>query len=368
MQATPATWRLLLDSGWQDGQGLKILCGGEALTRQLADSLLATGAQVWNMYGPTETTIWSTMHRVGLQGDPIPIGRPIANTTVYILDQNRLPVPVNVAGELYIGGVGLARGYHNRPELTAERFVANPFASDADARLYRTGDQVRYRADSTIEYLGRLDHQVKVRGFRIELGEIESVLATHQRIQQAVVLAREDVPGDQRIVAYLLATPGDDFVDSQLRSWLSERLPQFMVPSTFVLLDSIPMTPNGKVDRRALPAPQGIAQTSSTFVSPRAGVESAVADIWCEVLRVERVGADDNFFDLGGHSLLVVQLQSKLRERFQRDLSLMELFRRPTVGAIAEYLSDSKTLATPASTTDRARQLAQRQNLAVAGD
>ena len=370
MQATPATWRLLLEAGWQDGHGLKILCGGEALPRQLADTLLATGAEVWNMYGPTETTIWSTIHRVGPDEDPVPIGRPIANTTIYILDERQAPVPVNIAGELYIGGAGLARGYHHRPELTAERFVANPFATDPGARLYRTGDQVRYRADGTIEYLGRLDHQVKVRGFRIELGEIESVLAMHDRVKQAVVTVREDTPGDQRIIAYLVSTPGESFTGPPLRAWLGEHLPQFMIPSAFVLLETVPMTPNGKVDRRALPAPQDYGQTAATtFVSPHAGAESTVADIWRDVLRVERVGADDNFFDLGGHSLLVVQMQSKLRDRFHREVSLMELFRRPTVRALAAYLSDAATTpASASSSANRSPEPVHQKNFATIGE
>jgi amino acid adenylation domain-containing protein len=359
MQATPATWRLLLESGWREGQGLKLLCGGEALPRQLATDLLATGAELWNMYGPTETTIWSTTYRVDPDRDPVPIGRPIANTMLYVLDEHRNPVPVNVAGELYIGGAGLARGYHHRPELTAERFVANPFVSEPGARMYRTGDQVRYRADGTVEYMGRLDTQVKVRGFRIELGEIESVLATHERVRQAVVVVREDVPGDQRIVAYLVTSPGAPLTMTELRTWLSDRLPQFMIPSAVVQLGQLPLTPNGKVDRKALPAPQGMAHESSTpFVSPHNAVEGAVADIWRTILRVDRVGTNDNFFDLGGHSLLVVQLQSKLRERFQSEVSLMELFRRPTVAAIAEYLNG-------AAAQGAMHDLAQPQNIAV---
>jgi amino acid adenylation domain-containing protein len=354
MQATPATWRMLLDTGWTNPSRVRILCGGEALPRGLANGLLASGAEVWNLYGPTETTIWSTVQRVGPAGDPVPIGRPIANTQLYVLDAHRQPVPVNVPGELYIGGAGLARGYHNRPELTAERFIAHPFATDAQARLYRTGDQVRYTPDGTLEYLGRLDTQVKVRGFRIELGEIESVLATHAAVQHAVVIAREDVPGDVRLVAYLVGADGARVSSGDLRRWLGGLLPHYMVPAAFVFVDSLPLTPNGKIDRRALPAPSGSGQQASpSFVSPRAGIESAVAEIWRSVLRVERVGVDDNFFDLGGHSLLVVQMQSRLRDRFACELSLLELFRRPTVGAIAEYVSANATPATVADTPDR---------------
>ncbi len=363
MQATPATWRLLLESGWRAGNGLTVLCGGEALSASLASSLLATGATVWNLYGPTETTVWSTVHRVRPDQTPTPIGRPISNTRLYVLDPNMQPVPINVAGELYIGGDGLARGYHKRPDLTADRFVEDPFPADTrthlhsqarieagPARLYRTGDQVRYRADGTLEYLGRLDHQVKIRGFRIELGEIESILAMHDLVQQAIVVVREDISGDQRLVAYLIANSdisesGESVTNAALRLWLAEHLPQFMIPSAFVMLETFPLTPNGKVDRRALPSPEASGQMASvSFVSPQSGAERAVAEVWCEVLRIERAGTNDNFFDLGGHSLLVVQLQSKLRERFDREMSLMELFRRPTVGAIAEFLSDTESV------------------------
>ena len=347
MQATPVTWRALLDTGWGDGRGLTILCGGEAMPRRLADELLGTGARVWNMYGPTETTIWSAIHRVGAQGDPVPIGRPIANTKTYILDSHLAPVPINVSGELYIGGAGVARGYHNRPELTAARFLPDPFTRATGARLYRTGDQARFRADGSIEYLGRLDGQIKLRGFRIELGEIESVLATHVGIEQVVAAVREDSPGDQRLVAYLTGV-GTTVNGPALRAWLEERLPQFMIPSAFVGLTALPLTPNGKVDRKALPPPAGRpAGGNAPFVSPQAGFEAAVAEVWCKVLKVDRVGANENFFDLGGHSLLVVRVQAALRERFRCELSLMELFRRPTVSAIAQYLHTQKAQPHP---------------------
>lgn len=375
MQATPATWRLLLDSGWKDAKNIKILCGGEAMPRALADALLDGGAELWNMYGPTETTVWSTIHKVGLAEDPISIGRPIANTTTYVLDEHQLPVPVKVPGELYIGGDGLARGYHNRPELTSQQFVPDPFSRKPDARLYRTGDQVRYLPDGKLEYLGRLDNQVKVRGFRIELGEIESRLETHERVRQAVVMVREDIPGDQRLVAYLLTTPGEELTGSSLRTWLSEFLPPFMVPSTFVTLDEFPLTPNGKVNRRALPKPEVTSAASGVdFISPQSGMQSSIAEIWKSILHVDRVGVNDNFFDLGGHSLLAVQLQSRVREQFQRDLPLMELFRRPTVAAIAEFLAEDASSndgapsgASPKasvlnSVVERARARAQQQN------
>jgi amino acid adenylation domain-containing protein len=347
MQATPATWRLLLDAGWQDARGLKILSGGEALPRRLADGLLATGAELWNMYGPTETTIWSTIHRVGHEsgeGDPTPIGRPIANTKLYVLDENRHPVPVNVPGELYIGGAGLARGYHNRPELTAERFVENPFVSEPGARMYRTGDQVRYRVDGTVEYLGRLDNQVKVRGFRIELGEIESVLATHERVQNAVVLANEYTPGDQRLVAYLVGTDGDAVNSLELRHWLSLILPQYMIPSAFVFVDAFPLTPNGKIDRRALlTAGSGSQHASQSSIPPQPGLESVVAQVWRETLGVTQVWADDNFFDLGGNSLLGIRLLANLEKVVGQRLPVSVLFEGQTVRNMTAALGQNSS-------------------------
>lgn len=345
MQATPATWRLLLDSGWRDGKGIKILCGGEALSRELADRLLATSAEVWNLYGPTETTIWSAASRVQEGIDVVPVGRPIANTRIYILDGGLHPVPVGVAGELYIGGDGLARGYLNRPELTTERFVSNPFSENARDRIYKTGDRARYRRDGTIECLGRLDHQIKLRGFRIELGEIESILASHPGVGQAVAVVREDVPGDQRLVAYWVATEDPSTIEStKLRRFLEERLPSYMVPSLFIELPKFPLTPNGKVDRARLPAPEGQRPTvESSYVSPRTEVERTLTDIWQEVLRVEKVGIQDNFFDLGGNSLLIVQLQSRVYKRLNREFPLVELFRRPTVNDFAEFLSQGES-------------------------
>ncbi len=339
VQATPATWRMLIEAGWQSAPGLRVLCGGEALPADLAVRLLATGAVVWNVYGPTETTIWSTAHRVEDALGPIPIGRPIANTKVYVLDRHREPVPIGVPGELYIGGAGVARGYLARPELTAERFVPDRFAADPAARLYRTGDVVRYRADGAIEFLGRIDHQVKVRGFRIEPGEIESVLARHPAVAQAVVVAREDRPGDRYLAAYLRpvgATP----VIAEMRAFLKEILPDYMVPSTFTTLANLPLTPNGKVDRKRLPEPEDHrAVSQAPFLAPRGRTEDAIAATWREVLRLERVGIDDNFFDLGGHSLLLVQVQAKLRAALGRDVPIVEMFQYPTIRTMAAHLS-----------------------------
>jgi amino acid adenylation domain-containing protein len=339
VQATPATWRMLLEGGWQRAEGLRVLCGGEALPADLAARLVGTGASVWNVYGPTETTIWSTVHRVEAGRGPVPVGRPIANTRLYVLDPAGEPVPVGVPGELYIGGAGVARGYLNRPELTAEKFVADRFSSGPAARLYRTGDVVRYRADGALEFLGRVDHQVKVRGFRIELGEIESVLAAHAAVAEAVVVAREDRPGDRYLAAYLRPNGAGPAVP-ELRAFLKERLPDYMVPSTFTTLGAFPLTPNGKVDRRRLPAPdERRAAGRSAFLAPRDEIERAIAGVWRDVLRVDEVGVDDNFFDLGGHSLLLVQVQAKLRAALAREIAIVEMFQYPTIRAMATHLA-----------------------------
>ncbi|MEW5861365.1 MAG: amino acid adenylation domain-containing protein [Cyanobacteriota bacterium] len=340
MQATPATWRMLLAAGWQGTKNLKILCGGEALPRQLAAQLLVRGDRLWNLYGPTETTIWSTIYPVESSDASVSIGRPIANTQVYILDRYLQPVPVGVTGELYIGGKGLSRGYLNRPELTAEKFIPNPFLekSEKSELLYKTGDLARYLPNGELEYLGRIDHQVKVRGFRIELGEIEAVLSQHPAVQQAVVIAREDNSSDKYLVAYVVTKQEAATTPVQLRSFLKEKLPNYMVPSAFVLLESLPLTPNGKIDRRALPEPEFVRpELESTFVSPRTPVEQVIAGIWTQVLGL-KLSIHDNFFDLGGHSLLATQVMSRLREAFQVELPLRYLFESPTVAGLAERI------------------------------
>ncbi|HEU4559547.1 MAG TPA: amino acid adenylation domain-containing protein, partial [Longimicrobium sp.] len=337
MQATPATWRMLVQAGWEGAPELRALCGGEALPAELASALRSRVSALWNVYGPTETTIWSTAEAV--RGDAVsanvPIGRPVANTRVYILAEGGKPVPVGVAGELYIGGTGVVRGYLGRPELTAERFVADPFSGDAGARLYRTGDLARWRPDGTIEFLGRTDFQVKVRGFRIELGEIEARLAEHADVREAVVLAREDVPGDVRLVAYVV---GDADAES-LRAHLSTALPEYMVPAAYVPLDALPLTPNGKLDRKALPAPEGGAYASREYEAPLGEVEEALAEIWAELLRVERVGRWDNFFKLGGHSLLAVQVISRVRQVLGLEVALGEMFTQPVLADFARGLA-----------------------------
>ena len=304
MQATPAGWRVLIDSGWPGCARLKALCGGEALPRDLANMLLPRVGSLWNMYGPTETTIWSAVHEVGPDDDPIPLGVAVDNTSLYILDQRLQPVPIGVAGELHIGGAGLARGYRNRPDLTASRFIEHPFI--AGQRLYRTGDLCRFRADGSILFLGRLDDQVKLHGHRIELGEIESVLALHHAVQEVAVVAHEHPGSSRRLVAYLVR-PADvpPAPADSLRAFLSAQLPDYMIPSAFVYLASLPLTPNSKVDRQALrglavPSP---AQEEREHVPPRTPTEAAVSALWAEMLKASRVGVHDRFDELGGDSL-----------------------------------------------------------------
>ena len=365
-QCTPSLAGMLI----QDPQALpalrslrKLLLGGEALPASLVKQLNIRG-QILNMYGPTETTVWSTTHEVATAEGSIPIGRPIANTEIYIVDRHFQPVPVGIPGELLIGGAGVARGYLNRPELTAERFVAHPFSNRPGARLYRTGDLVRFLADGTIEFLGRLDHQVKLRGFRIELGEIETALCEHPQVREGVVVLREFSAGDKRLVAYFVPNaPAVKVAD--IRNYLKGRLPDYMVPSAFELMERLPLTPNGKVDRKALPAPAGIRAASETaFVPVQNQVEKRVAAIWQKLLRVERIGLNDNFFDLGGHSLLAVQAQAQLSEEFRTDLSILKLFQYPTIRSLAKFLDAAPN--EPIS-FQKVRERARRQKGALGG-
>ena len=342
LQATPATWRLLLEAGWAGKADLKALCGGEALPRDLAATLVPRVAALWNMYGPTETTIWSTASRVADGPGAVPIGRPIANTRVYVLEPSGQLAPVGVPGELCIGGEGVARGYRQRPELTAEKFVTIALPGGRTERVYRTGDVARFRADGQLEFLGRRDHQVKLRGFRIELGEIEAVLATHPGVKECVVTVREDQPGDQRLVGYVVADAGASFEAEAARDTLRTKLPEYMVPNAFMTLPALPLTPNGKIDRKALPVPAApaprTAAVSDALMTP---VQRRVADIWQEVLRIDRVGLHDNFFDMGGHSLLLVKLHAALNRAFNGDLTIVELFQRTTVAAQADRLASA---------------------------
>jgi amino acid adenylation domain-containing protein len=338
MQATPATWRMLVRAGWEGDPRLAILSGGEALAPDLARELLPCGRALWNLYGPTETTVWSAVERVEA-ADAVRLGRPVANTALYVLDPNGQPCPAGVPGELFIGGDGVVRGYLRRPALTAERFVPDPFGTAAGARLYRTGDRVRRRTDGTLEFLGRVDFQVKLRGFRIELGEIEAALMDQPGVREAVAVVREDVAGDARLVAYVVPEGTPPSPDA-LRTALAARLPDYMVPGAFVTLEALPLTPNGKTDRRALPAPEAAAPTADAArIPPRTPAEKAVAAIWRDVLRTDDVGVDDNFFNVGGHSLLLAQVAARLQEWLGREVPLLDLFRHTTIAAQAAHVA-----------------------------
>ena len=325
----------------------KMLVGGEALPDALANQLSqVVSGEVLNMYGPTETTVWSTTAVVDRSRRPVTIGRPIANTQVYILDRYRRLVPVGVPGELFIGGDGVAAGYHERAELTAERFVDTPFSPGSDSPLYRTGDVARYRPDGTIEFLGRLDHQVKIRGHRIELGEIEAVLQQFPGVREAVVVAREDHPGDQRLVAYITSDPTETPSPGELRDHLKAKLPKEMVPASFVSLDALPRTPNGKLDRRALPAPEQVrSESRAPFMVPRTAVERDLTRLWERTLGVRPIGLRDNFFELGGHSLLAVGLFAQIEKTFGKELPLATLFQGPTIEQLARILQDDEQLS-----------------------
>ncbi len=341
LQCTPSMARMMLsDPGASDAlkELSHMLVGGEAFPSALASELAdKVSGQLINMYGPTETTIWSSSYRVDAPGGGVPIGRPILNTQLYVLDQRLQPVPPEVPGELYVGGAGVVRGYLDRPDLTAERFVDDIFSEEPAARMYRTGDLVRWRRDGVLEFIGRTDHQVKIRGYRIELGEIESRLADIEGVRESVVLVREDLPGDQRIVAYLVT---DSRIDSAgVRAALGEHLPAHMIPQHVISLESMPLTPNGKTDRGALPSPDSLAgPPESVYVAPEGELEGRIVEVWQKVLGLERVGTQDNFFDIGGHSLLVVKAHRALKEVCEESISMTDLYRFPTIHSLVEHL------------------------------
>ncbi len=340
VQCTPSLARLLLaDDQVVDALGSvqQLMVGGEALSAELARELdAAVGGTVTNMYGPTETTIWSSTHPAAGAATTVPIGRPIANSTFYVLDRQGVPVPIGAPGELCIGGPGVARGYVDRAELTADRFVPDPFADDG-ARMYRTGDVARWRSDGVCEFLGRTDFQLKIRGYRVEPGEIEAVLERHPAVRQALVVPNEDLPGDMRLIAYIA---GDHVSTGSLRDHLRHKLPDYMVPAEFVQLSHFPMTPSGKLDRQALPAPADstTAHSQRNYVAPTNDLERQVAELWQETLGLPKVGTDDNFFDVGGHSLLIVRLHRRLQEMVDKPVALTDLYRFPTVRSLTEYL------------------------------
>jgi surfactin family lipopeptide synthetase A len=338
MQATPTVWRALIDAGWQGSARLHILCGGEALPQELARQLLLAGRRLTNLYGPTETTIWSTLHEVTDAERPVPLGHPIANTQVFILDRHGLPMPVGVPGELHIGGDGLARGYLHRPELTEQRFRTARFPEAGSARLYATGDLARYLPDGAIEYLGRIDQQVKVRGFRIELGEIETLLERCPGVRQATVIVREDEPGNAVLVAYVVPDQSPAPTVGDLRHALVEQLPAYMAPSAIIMLDAMPVTPNGKVDRRMLPAPSSMGSARDvSFAPPKTLLQLQLAQIWEEILDVRPIGITDDFFELGGHSLLAARLVDRIADVCGQTLPLASLF----AGATIEHLEEA---------------------------
>jgi len=336
MQATPTTWHMLLDANWRAPTGLKALCGGEALPPSLAQRMLESGVELWNMYGPTETTVWSTLSLITDARAPIVIGKPMDNTSVWILSDDLKPAPVGAEGEICIGGAGVANGYFKRPELTADRFVANPFDSTPGARLYRTGDLGRWREDGRLEHLGRLDFQVKIRGYRIELGEIEAGLAALPGVARSVVIPREDMPGDVRLIAYVVPQAAVQLDPSQMRDALRGTLPDYMLPHNVVVLEAMPLLPNGKIDRKSLPAPAGPALTSKPKGEPpRNDLERSVANAMQAVLKVADIGVSDDFFSLGGHSLLAARLIGQINRELGMHLSLRTLFESPTVEKLA---------------------------------
>jgi amino acid adenylation domain-containing protein len=358
MQATPAMWRALVNEGWEGQRSLTALCGGEALTTDLSNSLRSRVGALWNMYGPTETTIWSCCKLINGQDDSgqaiESIGGPVAHTRAYIVGSRGDLLPIGSVGEIYIGGVGVARGYLNKRELTAARFVADPWVSTS-ARMYKTGDLGRWKSDGTIEFLGRNDHQVKIRGFRIELGEIEAQLRRYPQVEDAVVLAREDRPGESWLIAYWIARAGHESpgvpVTEELRSHLRLKLPEYMIPSVFMLLPRMPLTPNGKIDRRALPTVAPEALSLADYQAPRGEIEKMLAEIWAEVLGIARVGRTDNFFELGGHSLTGMKVIGKVASAARVRPPVATIFQYPTIEAMARLVD--QLLRTSASSAQQ---------------
>jgi amino acid adenylation domain-containing protein len=336
MQATPATWQLLLESGWAGEPGLKALCGGERLTRTLADQLLDRVGNLWNMYGPTETTVWSAVNQIRKGDNPITIGQPVGNTQLYILNRHLQPLPIGVVGELHIGGEGLAQGYLNHAQLTTEKFIPDGFSAKPGARLYKTGDHARYLPDYSIEILGRMDDQVKINGHRIELGEIAALLLQHPSVRQAIVISRAEHSGDKRLVTYFVPNQNQPPDAGALQDFLRQNLPAYMIPAVFIPIDRFPLTPNGKIDRKSLPMPEDISQLS-VYIAPRNPTEQILAGIWQDVLNIKQVGIDDNFFDLGGASIQSIQVVAKANMSGLR-LTVEHIFEHQTIAEVAAHL------------------------------
>jgi acyl carrier protein len=331
-----------------EGRARALVIGGEELSPKGLRSWQerAAGTRLINEYGPTETVVGCSVYEVkkedSLRG-AVPIGRPIANTQMYVLDSELEPAPIGITGEIYISGAGLARGYAKRPELTAEKFIPSPFGGKGGERLYRTGDLGKYLSDGNIEFAGRTDDQVKVRGYRIELGEIEAILRESPEVIEAAVVIREGKDREKRLIAYLVIRNETVLDQAELRGFLRERLPDYMAPSAFVVLERLPLTLNGKIDRKNLPDPQNVnSPVSATYVAPQTELEQAIAAVWQELLQVNQVGIHDNFFDLGAHSLMMVQASSKLQDLLQRETPVLKLFQYPTISALAAHLNQGQ--------------------------
>ena len=365
MQATPTTWYLLIAAGWDGSDEFKVLCGGEALPQDLAQQLVKRSKNVWNMYGPTETTIWSTCCQLHEDFADIHVGRAIDNTQVYIVNEQDQLNPIGIAGELLIGGVGLSRGYLNKPELTKEKFILDHFSETPNSLMYRTGDLACVLPDGNIKIYSRLDNQVKLRGFRIELGEIESILVTHTTIDQAVALIREEAFGDKRIVAYITLLADQHFSEIELRQYLKKKLPEYMVPSIFVKMETMPLTPNGKIDRKSLPQPKiDRPELVQEFILPQNELQESVSRLWSKILKIDKIGIDDNFFDLGGDSLLSVQLVMLLEKEMKIEIPVVKFFQYPTIRNFADYIERKHTPQQHSQNKLESRALLQRKALA----
>jgi len=344
-QATPVTFKMLMISGWQGKKDLKLIIGGEALPKELVRELLPRCAGVWNSYGPTETAIYSVVRSNTMEDTVgegyVPIGRPVDNTNCYILNKKLVPVPIGIPGELYIGGDGISPGYLNLPDQTNERFIINPFGKTPEEKIYKTGDLVTYFNDGNMVFLNRLDTQVKIRGFRIELGEIESAVAQHEAIKDNVVIVREDIPGDKKLVGYIILKENQEIDLAELKHFLATRLPDYMVPATFVTMEKFPVTLNGKVDRKLLPAPvETASQVSANYVSPKTEIENGLAAIWSEVFKIEKIGITDNFFELGGNSLVATMLITRINKLFNIRIPIVMLFKKETIQEIAKEVKN----------------------------
>jgi amino acid adenylation domain-containing protein len=344
----PTMLEVLLESeGLDHCDNLKIVtAAGEALTRELRDRFYSqTNAKLYNLYGPTEASLAVTYWVCEPDANErvIPIGRPMSNVRIYILDKQLQPVPIGVAGELHIGGVAPGRGYLKRPDLTADKFIPDAFSEQGGERLYKTGDLTRYRSDGAIEFLGRLDHQVKIRGMRMELGEVEAALCQHPDVREAVILPYEITAGDKSLVAYVVSKQEPLPTGAELRDYLRQRLPEYMVPAAFVILTELPLLSNGKLNRKALPSPEEFfGEPEETYVAPESDLEQTIAAIWQQAFKVERVSIHSNFFDLGGNSLLLARVHSKLRAALQRDIKIVDLFKHSTIYSLAKYLSETE--------------------------